>query len=465
MPERRFVHLVTAIPGPTSSEWLQTMARVVPRALAVAHPVVVATAHGTRLTDVDGNTFLDLTGGIGALNVGHTDDHVTAAIRDQAGRFLHTDFSVVPYAAYVTLAERLAARFPGGEAAKVMFFNSGAEAVENAVKIARRATGRSAIVTFERAFHGRTYMALSLTGRTTPYKTGMGPWAPEVYRIPYPYPFRCPWAAERPHRCGPRCYQHIAEALSMQVDPRSVAAVIVEPVQGEGGFIVPPEDFLPWLSAFCRQHGILLIDDEVQAGYGRTGRFFACEHGGVRPDLICVAKSIAGGLPLSAVIGRAAVMDVPEPGALGGTFIGNPVAVRAALAVLDRLERDGLLEAATAQGARVRSRLERLAQRHPEIGDVRGLGAMVGMELVDPTAPDLPPNPKAADRVVVEARNRGVLLLKAGAHGHVIRFLAPLTTTPEEWEEALDILDEAVEAALSRTAATGYHERQDGVAP
>lgn len=459
MSSRQFIRLVTEVPGPKSRAELARATQFLPRNLTPAHPVVVERAQGTELTDIDGNTFLDLTGGIGVLNLGHRHPAVEQAVSEQILRFWHTDFSVVPYKGYWDLAERLAARFPGGGPARVMFFNSGAEAVENAVKIARLATGRPAVAAFDRGFHGRTYMALSLTSRAQPYKTGMGPWAPEVYRLPYPYPYRCPWATRRPHRCDQQCYARIEEALRMQVDPAEVAAIIVEPVQGEGGFVIPPPDFLPWLEGFCRRHGILLIVDEVQTGFGRTGRLFAVEHGGVRPDLMCLAKSIADGLPLSAVVGRAEVMDVPVPGALGGTFIGNPVAAAAALAVLEVLEDEPILAQAQRQAEWILARLKGFAERWPWIGEARGLGPMMAMEMVQ-LDDERTPNPEFAQAVVEEARRRGVLLLKAGMKNHVIRFLAPLTTTDAQWQEALAVIEEALQTSsdtLSRTLASGYH--------
>ena len=435
-----YVRLVTEIPGPQSRAVLERLGKSVARAVAPSAPVVVDHAQGALLTDVDGNTFIDFTGGVGVLNVGHAHPAVVAAVKTQVDRFLHTDFSVVPYATYIELAERLSARFPGGRPARVAFFNSGAEAVENAVKIARLATGKKALVAFEGAFHGRTYMALALTYKTRPYKTGFGPFAADVYRVPYPYPYRCPWSTGSPS-CGGPDYARLKEAILHQVDPDDVAAIIVEPVLGEGGFVVPPPDFLPWLRQFATEHGILLIADEVQTGFGRTGRFFACEHANVVPDLLVFAKSVAAGLPLSGVMGPPEVMDRPEPGQLGGTYVGNPVAIAAAHAVLDVFEQEDLLGRARRQGEILRRRLESLARRDPRIGEVRGLGAMVGIELVeDPTTKR--PDPALADRVVREALRRGLLLLRAGVAQNVIRFLAPLVTPDAVLEEGLDILSQ-----------------------
>ncbi|MCL8209041.1 MAG: 4-aminobutyrate--2-oxoglutarate transaminase [Actinomycetia bacterium] len=444
MPPTTAVRLVTEIPGPQSRAVLARLGASVARAVSPSVPVVVDHAQGALLTDVDGNTFIDFTGGVGVLNVGHAHPAVVAAVKTQTDRFLHTDFSVVPYASYIELAERLAARFPGGGPARVAFFNSGAEAVENAVKIARLATGRKALVAFEGAFHGRTYMALSLTYKTRPYKAGFGPFVPDVYRVPYPYPYRCPWGSAG-HPCGGPDYAALTEALTHQVAPDDVAAVIVEPVLGEGGFVVPPPDFLPWLRRFTAQHGILLIADEVQTGFGRTGRFFACEHAGVVPDLLVFAKSVADGLPLSGVMGPPAVMDRPDPGQLGGTYVGNPLAVAAAHAVLDVFEQEDLLARARRQGEILQTRLGQLAGRDPRIGEVRGLGAMVGMELVQDRTTRRP-DADLADRLVREALRRGLLLLRAGVAHNVIRFLAPLVTPEAVLEEGLAILADALAA-------------------
>ncbi|MDA8194168.1 MAG: 4-aminobutyrate--2-oxoglutarate transaminase [Thermaerobacter sp.] len=446
----KHIELKTHIPGPKSQAVLDRIDRATPRAVSIYAPLVVARAHGTLLTDLDGNTFIDLTGGVGVLNVGHTHDRVRAALHEQVDRFLHTDFTVIPYEPYVRLAERLIARFPGGGAATAVFFNSGAEAVENAVKIARAYTKRRGIIAFERAFHGRTLMAMSLTSKVHPYKAGMGPFAPEVYRVPFPYPYRCPWGHGDPaHQCGDVCFQPIAQALQLQVAPEDVAAVIVEPVQGEGGFIVPPPAFLPWLRALTERHGILLIVDEVQTGFGRTGTFFATEQAGIRPDLLTLAKSIADGLPLSAVMGRAEVMDGPGDSQIGGTYVGNPLAVTAANAVLDVFEEEDLLQAARKQGQYLTERLQALASQSRFVGEVRGLGAMVAMELVRDRE-TREPAPELTERVLKRAMARGVICLKAGIYGNVIRFLAPLNTPLDILQEALTVLEAAL---LEETSA------------
>ena len=395
-------------------------------------------AEGARLWDADGHVYLDLSGGVGCLNVGHSHPKVIAAITEQAQRFTHTDFTVAPYEAYVAVAERLVALAPGAGPKRAALFNSGAEAVENAVKVARAATGRPALIAFEGAFHGRTYLALSLTSRVDPYKRRLGPFMPEVYRAPYPDPYRTPSA-------DPTAYvmDHLERMLVAQVAPDAVAAVIVEPVLGEGGFVVPPPDFLPALRALCDRHGILLIVDEIQTGFGRTGRMFAVEHSGVAPDLLVVGKSLAAGMPLSAVVGRADVFDQVPPGTLGGTYVGNPVACAAALAVLEVIEEERLVERARLLGAVLEARLAAWAARYPLVGEARGLGAMRAVELVRDRATRTPA-PEATAAVLRQALAGGVLALRAGLYGNVIRFLMPLVIAEEDLQRALDILEEAL---------------------
>ncbi|PSR33462.1 MAG: 4-aminobutyrate--2-oxoglutarate transaminase [Sulfobacillus benefaciens] len=440
----KYIALKTQIPGPKSQAVLQRIDKATPRAVAVYAPLVADRAHGSLLTDIDGNTFIDLTGGVGVLNVGHTHDKVRAALHEQVDRFLHTDFTMIPYESYVRLAERLNARFPGGGPATTVFFNSGAEAVENAIKIARTYTKRKGIIAFERAFHGRTLMAMTLTSKVHPYKAGMGPYAPEVYRVPFPYPYRCELGVgEVGHECDERCYARIEEALMLQVAPEDTAAVIVEPVQGEGGFIVPPKTFLPWLRQFTEKHNILLIVDEVQTGFGRTGTFFATEQSGIRPDLLTMAKSIADGIPLSGVMGRPEVMDGPGDSQIGGTYVGNPLGTAAGNAVLDVFESEHLLAQAQKQGEHLMRRLNQLAEDIEQIGEVRGLGAMVAIELVtDRTSKT--PDPDLTDRVLKACMQRGLLMLKAGIYGNVIRFLAPLNTPLEVLDEALEVLGDVL---------------------
>jgi 4-aminobutyrate aminotransferase/(S)-3-amino-2-methylpropionate transaminase len=435
----RTIELRTALPGPRSREVLDRLAATVARPLQVAFPISAAEARGATLTDVDGNVFIDFTGGVGCLNVGHAHPQVVAAAQEQLERFTHTDFTVIPYEVYASLADRLLARAPFRGPAKAAFFNSGAEAVENAVKFARAATGRSAVIAFDGAFHGRTMLALALTSKTHPYKAGLGPFAPEVYRVPFPNAYRGPSAEE--------ALAALRRSLATQVAPEDVAAVVVEPVQGEGGFVPAPPEFLRGLRALCDEHGIVLVCDEVQTGFGRTGRFFAVEHAAIEPDLITVAKSIAGGLPLSGVLGKAEVMDAPEEGGVGGTFVGNPVAQAAALAVLDVIEAEGLVERSAAIGDAIRARMEAWQARWPQIGDVRGLGGMLALELVvDPATKE--PAPDLAAAVIRAAFARGLLLLKAGVHLSCIRVLVPLVIGDAELDEALAAWEEALAAVL-----------------
>lgn len=416
----------------------------VPRGVHTTAPVFVDSAEGARLRDVDGREYIDFAGGLGVLAVGHRHPAVLEAVRAQMARYLHVCAHVAMYEPYVALAERLNALAPGAFPKKTLLVNSGAEAVENAVKLARAATGRAAIICFEHAFHGRTLLGLSLTSKVVPYKAGFGPFVPEVYRVPYPYPYRC----GRGHTgsCTGHVIEAIEEAFHVLVDPTNVAAVVVEPVTGEGGFIVPPPDFLPALAALCRRHGTLLVADEIQTGFGRTGRFFAVEHAGVEPDLIVAGKSLAGGLPLASVTGRAEIMDTPRAGGLGGTYGGNPVACAAALAVIETFEAEGLLECARRLGSLLLSRFQAMQRAHRLVGDVRGLGAMVGMELVEDRTSKTPA-PGATAAVLAGCLDRGLLVLKSGVYDNVLRVLLPLVISEEDVERGLDILDEALAAA------------------
>jgi 4-aminobutyrate aminotransferase/(S)-3-amino-2-methylpropionate transaminase len=439
MAATRTIQLRTEIPGPRSREIMERADRAVAKPLAVTFPIVADSARGVTITDVDGNTFIDFAGGVGTLNVGHSHPDVVAAAQEQLDRFSHTDYTVVPYEVYVSLAERLGALVPIAGAVKAAFFNAGTEAVENAVKFARLATKRSAVICFEGGFHGRTFLSLSLTSKTKPYKDGLGPFSPEVYRLPFPYEYRGITTAD--------ALAALDRAFDEQVAADSVAAIVVEPVQGEGGFVVAPQEFMSGLRAACDKHGIVLIADEVQTGFGRTGRFFACEHYGVEPDLVCVAKSIAMGLPLSGVLGRAEIMDAGSPGAVGGTYVGNPVAQAAALAVLDVFESEGLVERSQQVGEVVRARMLSWQERWPAIGDVRGLGAMLAIEFVSDGATRTAA-PELAAAVSDEALARGLLLITCGIHSNCIRELAPLVITDDELEEALAVWEEALAAAL-----------------
>jgi 4-aminobutyrate aminotransferase/(S)-3-amino-2-methylpropionate transaminase len=413
----------------------------VARGVAVALPLVVQEASGSVLRDGDGREVIDFAGGIGCVNVGHAHPAVVAAIAAQAARYTHVCFQVATYEPYVALAERLNALVPGPGPKKTLLVNTGAEAVENAIKIARSATGRPAVVAFEHAFHGRTLLGLTLTGKVHPYKTGFGPFAPEVYRLPYPYCFRC---SSRGDSCCQASPGWFATRLSTLVAPETIAAVLIEPVAGEGGFVPAPPEMLRALAAWCRANGALLIADEVQTGFGRTGRMFAMEHSGVAADLTAMAKSIAGGLPLGAVTGRAEIMDAPVPGGLGGTFAGNPVACAAALAVLDVLRDECLCERAVEIGDVVRARFLAWRSRDDGIGDVRGVGAMQAIELVTPTGA---PDGARAAAVQRGAAARGLLLLTAGTFGNVLRLLMPLSIPRDVLDRGLDILEAALAAA------------------
>jgi 4-aminobutyrate aminotransferase/(S)-3-amino-2-methylpropionate transaminase len=436
----RAIDLRTEIPGPRSREILARKRRVVAGPLAVVVPVVIEDARGATITDVDGNTFLDLAGGVGCLNVGHAHPRVVAAAQEQLERFAHTDFTVVPYEVYVELAERLLGLTPISGPTKAAFFNAGAEAIENAIKLARSYTGRSAVIAFEGAFHGRTLLALSLTSKAHPYKAGLGPFAPEVYRVPFPNDYRGPDSRT--------ALEELERAFTTQVAAEEVAAIVIEPVQGEGGFVVCPPEFMIGLRRLCDERGIVLVVDEVQTGFARTGRFFAIEHYGVEPDLIAVAKSIAAGLPLSGVLGRAAIMDAPSESAIGGTYVGNPVAQAAALAVLDVIEEEGLVDRASDLGETIRARMESWRDCFEPIGDVRGLGAMLAVELVGDRATKQPA-PDLAAAIIEQAARHGLLLLKAGIHSNCIRVLLPLVISEAELEEALDVWEDALDATLT----------------
>jgi 4-aminobutyrate aminotransferase/(S)-3-amino-2-methylpropionate transaminase len=434
----------TEIPGPESRALMERKRRAVPRGWANAIPVFVKEARGALLTDVDGNTFIDFAGGIGAVNVGHAAPRLVEAVREQVGDYVHTAFQAVPYEPYVELAEKLNALVPGGFEKKTIFANSGSEAVENAVKIARASTGRPALLAFGNGLHGRTLLTMTLTSKAGPYKDGFGPFAPEVYRVPAPYPYRCPAGEDCAGGCRGDCFGFVERALADEVEPENLAAIIVEPVSGEGGFISFPDSYLRRLRELCDEHGILLVADEIQTGFGRTGTMFAIEHSGVAADLLTMSKSLAGGLPLSAVTGRAEVMDSVEPGGLGGTFGGNPVACAAALAVLKVFEEEDLLSWARAIGERVIAAMRGIQERNPDvIGDVRGRGPMAAMEVVRDPESRAPDKERAAE-VVENALQRGLLLLTAGQHGNVIRTLMPLPITDDELEEGLSVLDRAV---------------------
>lgn len=409
--------------------------RHVPRGVLTAHPLVVDRAAGAEIWDVDGRRYLDFVGGIGVLNVGHNHRRVVEAVQAQLGRITHAAFQVAAYPPYLALAQRLSKLVGGDEPYKAAFFTSGAEAVENALKIARAYTNRSAVIAFRGAFHGRTLLGTTLTGMSAPYRQNFGPFAPDVFHVPYPNAYR--------GVSGEDSLAAIEELFATEVAPDRVAAIILEPVQGDGGFLPAPPDFLQALAELARRHGIVLVADEIQCGFGRTGKMFGFEHAGIRPDLVCVAKSLAGGLPLSGVVGRAAIMDAPAPGGLGGTYGGNALSCAAAIGVLDAFEQEGLVARAAALGEKMRARLEALQQRHAAIGEVRGLGFMLAIEIVE-SREGKKPDAGLAQRIIDAAREKGLLIIKCGVHRNVIRFLAPLVTTDSQLDEAMDMLGAAL---------------------
>ncbi len=404
----------------------------------------VASAKGAVVVDVEGREYLDFAGGIAVMNVGHSHPKVVAAIKEQAEKFTHTCFMVMPYGIAVELAAKLCAAVPGTGEKAVMFVNSGAEAVENAIKIARYATKRSGIIAFENAFHGRTLLGMSLTSKVKPYKFGMGPFAPEVYRAPFAYCYRCPFDREYP-ACDTHCADYLEEFFVNNVAAEETAAIIIEPVQGEGGFIAPPKEYFTKLRAICDKYGILLIADEIQSGMGRTGRMFALEHFGIEADLTTTAKSLAAGMPLSAVVGRKEIMDTVHPSGIGGTYSGNPVACAAALAVFEVFAEEGLLARGQALGEMLHARLLAFQEKFPLVGDVRGIGPMLAMELVKDRQSKAPAS-EAAKALTRFCFERGLLILSCGPYGNVIRFLMPLVITDEQMERALAILEEGLKA-------------------
>ncbi|MFM8999134.1 MAG: 4-aminobutyrate--2-oxoglutarate transaminase [Actinomycetota bacterium] len=439
IPQER--KLVTEIPGPRSRAWFERRNAAVAQGVGAIHPIVTARASGAIIEDVDGNRLIDFGTGIAVLNVGHTAPEVVAAAQRQLELETHTCVNVSPTEVYIELAERLNALVPIPGPNKTMFVNSGAEAVENAVKIARKATGRPAVVTFDHAFHGRTLLAMTLTAKVMPYKQGMGPFAPEVYRLPFAYPYRWP---SGPERATEEALAYARDEMHKAIGEENIACVLVEPIQGEGGFVVPSPGFLHGIAEFCREHGIVFIADEIQSGMGRAGRWYAIEDEGVEPDLVLTAKSLAGGLPISAVTGRAAIMDAVHPGGLGGTYSGNPVAAAAGLAVLDLIERDGLLERSRRLGDRILDRLRAMEERHPLIGEVRGRGMMTAIELVADRATKEPLDGARGSAIAAECLRQGVLILKAGTYDNVIRLLPPLTIDEGLLDEGLDVLDAAI---------------------
>ncbi|MBA2666911.1 MAG: 4-aminobutyrate--2-oxoglutarate transaminase [Trueperaceae bacterium] len=444
------IHLVTEVPGPASRAMAARRTAAGARGAAVLTGVGVAHAHGAAVTDVDGNVLLDFAGGIGALAVGHTPEGVVRAVRDQAERLVHMCSIVGTYEPYVALLERLVAIAPGAGPHKAVLLNSGAEAVETSVKIARAHTGRQAVMVFEGAYHGRTNLTLAMTSKYGLFKRGFGPFAPEVYRVPFPDPYRRPVDADAVS-FEREAIASFERALVAQVDPDAVAAIVVEPVQGEGGFVPVPAAMLRRLREVCSDHGIVLVADEIQSGMGRTGRLWAVEHAGVVPDLVVSAKSLAAGMPVAAVVGRADIMDAPHPGGLGGTYSGNPLACVAALAAIDAITAPGFLARARDVGERLRAHLERLAESTPTIGEVRGLGPMLAVEFVvdrHSRAPDA----ALVARVAAEALARGLIVIRCGLHSNCLRLLPPLDLADHEIDEGMDVLARAVRAATEGSA-------------
>jgi 4-aminobutyrate aminotransferase/(S)-3-amino-2-methylpropionate transaminase len=435
--ERR---LVTELPGPRSKELFARKQSAVSNGIGTTFPVFIERAGGGVLVDVDGNSLIDLGSGIAVVSVGNSAPRVVEAVTEQVAAFTHTCFMITPYEGYVEVCEQLAAVTPGTHAKKSALFNSGSEAVENAVKIARHATGRTAIVVFDHAYHGRTNLTMALTAKNMPYKEGFGPFAPEVYRVPKSYPYR-------DGLTGEQAAARAIDIIKTQVGATNVAAVLIEPIQGEGGFIVPATGFLPAISAWCTENGALLIADEIQTGFCRTGAWFAADHDNVVPDLITTAKGIAGGLPLAAVTGRAEIMDAVHPGGLGGTYGGNPVACAAALGAIATMRELDLAGAAQAIETTMMQRLSAMQARHSVIGDIRGRGAMIAMELVMPGTSE--PNPALAGAIAKACHAQGVVVLTAGTYGNVLRFLPPLVIPQDLLSEGLDVIEHAVDTLAS----------------
>jgi 4-aminobutyrate aminotransferase/(S)-3-amino-2-methylpropionate transaminase len=461
---KKSIVLKTAIPGPRSMELMKARQAAVPRGPLNITPVFIAKGDGAMIEDVDGNRFIDFAGGIGVLNVGHAPKEVVKAIQQQAEKYIHSCFHVTASEPYVRLAEVMNRITPGSFAKKTLFANTGAEAVENAVKVARNATRRSGIVCVEDGFHGRTLLTMSLTSKVRPYKEHFGPFAPEIHRMPFAYCYRCPWGKRYPG-CNIECGTFLEDFFKRYVDPETVAAVIVEPILGEGGFIMPPQEYYPILQNICRKHNILLIADEIQTGFGRTGRMFACEHWKLEPDIIVSSKSMGAGMPISAVTGRAEIMDAPGEGSLGGTFGGNPIACAAALAAIDIIEKQNLLERAVKIGDVVRERFESLWKKCNVVGNVRGAGAMRAIEFVkDRTTKE--PAKEVVSKVVRLCYERGLIALSAGTYGNVLRTLMPLVITDDQLEEGLDVLEGAVlEAAAALQPAPVETRAPSPIAP
>jgi len=446
IPQKVGKVITGSLPGPKSAQILEKRNRFVARGISTSVPVCVKEAKGALIEDIDGNVFVDFTAAIGVQNVGHCDDNVVEAIRQQAGQYIHPCFHVAMYEPYIDLAQKLAAMVPGSKPKKVMFANSGAEADENAIKISRRYTKKTGIISLENAFHGRTFMTMSITSKVKPYKNGFGPFSTDTYKIPSAYCYRCPYGCQYP-QCGIACAEKLRTLLKGEMSSDTIACLIAEPVQGEGGFIVPPKGYLETLQSICNENNIVFIIDEVQAGFGRTGKLFASEHFDIEPDLVTMSKSIAAGMPLSAVAGEAQIMDAANPGEIGGTYGGSPLACQASLKVIEKFEQGGLLEKAQALGDYLMQRLLEMQEKYEVIGDVRGLGAMIGIEFVN-NKQDKAINSDIVKKIVPYAASQGALFLSAGIFGNVLRLLPPLVMTWEQAEFGMDILEGAIIANL-----------------
>ena len=437
-------NIVTPPPGPKSKALLEKRNALIPPGVYLVQPITIAESKGSVMTDVDGNSYIDFTSGIGVTSLGHTVDEIVDTITTQAGKLIHSCIHVVNYEPYLDLAKKLIEVTPGDFKKRAMMLNSGSEAVENAIKIVRQSTGRPNVISFENSFHGRSYMAMSLTGKWDPYRVGFGPFVPGVYFTPFPYSYRCPWGTDDKEECGKAALHHIEKhVLKTQVDPSTVGAVITEPIQGEGGFIDPPDNFFPGLKELCEEHGIQLIVDEIQTGYARTGKMWAIEHYGVEPDLMTIAKAIAAGLPLSAVVARDELMKDIYPGSLGGTYGGNPIACATALKVLEIIERENIIDKAAELGKKLRKRLDEFYDRYEFVGEIRGKGPMLAMELVKDRKTK-EPHKDATSAIMKGCLESGLLTLKAGLYGNVIRLHPPLTIGDELLDKGLAIMEETL---------------------
>lgn len=451
----RNANVRTKLPGKKSKELVERRNKIIPKGVSNGVPTFAQSAKGALITDVDGNTFIDFAGAIGVVNVGHSHPKVKKALHEQIDQFIHTGFNVMMYKSYIELAERLVGLAPGNHEKQVLLQNSGAEAVENAIKIARKYTKRQGVVSFSGGFHGRTLMAMTMTSKVKPYKFEFGPFAPEVYRAPYPYSYRRPGGLTE-EQYESEVLEEFHNFFIRDVAPETIAAVVMEPVQGEGGFIVPGKYFVQGVYEFCKKHGILFIADEIQTGFARTGRYFAIDHFGVIPDLITVSKSMGAGVPISGVIGRKDIMDKAEPGELGGTYSGSPLGCKAALAVLDVIEEEDLNQRAVEIGKTVMNKFQQFYKTFDCVGDVRGLGAMCAIEIVK-NRQTKEPEKELTNRIIKEANQRGLLLLSAGLYGNVIRLLMPLVITDDQLEEGLSILEESI-----KTVAFSSHDNSHG---